>query len=213
LPVIRRKKRTRDLATFFGMLFFVIVLISVALSIGNLIAYREIISRLSNVTNYVDQKVNQVHKEVESVKALMAPNSLVDKYISAANYLREFGYDFERILANISDDPTTGYFMVFTIGNENVWFSIRDAEKTYFNKELKPGLSDYRFFYFKEPKIRTNYDVIIPPEATITVGKPGRIYLLFFGVGTKFHPTKVVQLTESKYENFAQKFSLYIPGR
>jgi len=157
------------------MLFFIIVLISVALSIGNLIAYREIISRLSNVTNYVDQKVNQVHKEVESVKALMAPNSLVDKYISAANYLREFGYDFERILANISDDPTTGYFMVFTIGNENVWFSIRDAEKTYFNKELKPGLSDYRFFYFKEPKIRTNYDVIIPPEATITVGKPGQI--------------------------------------
>jgi len=101
---------------------------------------------------------------------------------------------------------------VFVVGNETSWFTVKDKEKTYFSGELKPGLSNYRFFYFKEPRIKTNYDIIVPPNATITVGKAGKVYLLFYGVGSKFHPTKVVQLTETSYENFAAKFSLYIPG-
>lgn len=208
---VTKKRRSANLATFFGLLFFTIVIISVILSIGNLLAYREVLRRIDVMRKYVDSKVAEVQKELENYKALMAPNSLLDKYIAAVNYLRDFGYDFERILSNLSDDPTTGYFMVFVSGNENVWFSVKTSERTIFGRELKPGLSDYRFFYFKEPRIRTTYDISVPPDATIVAGKPNRVYLLFFGVGLRFHPTKVVQLTETVVENFAEKFSLYIP--
>ncbi|HOK88250.1 MAG TPA: hypothetical protein PK404_05395 [Fervidobacterium sp.] len=210
---VTKKRKTRDISSFFGILFFVVVIVSVVLSIGNLIRYREILAKYDEMKKYVDSKLSEVNSELENMKDLVGPNSLVDKYISAVNYLKEFGYDFEKILANVSDDPTTGYFMIFVAGNESSWVTIKDKENTYFSKELKPGLSNYRFFYFKEPRIRTNYDIIVPPEATIVAGKAGKVYLLFFGVGMSFHPTKVVQLTENTYENFASKFSLYIPGR
>ncbi|MGB4754707.1 MAG: hypothetical protein WBH69_01430 [Fervidobacterium sp.] len=210
---VTKKRKTRDISSFFGILFFVVVIVSVVLSIGNFIRYREILAKYDEMKKYVDSKVSEVNSELENMKDLVGPNSLVDKYISAVNYLKEFGYDFEKILANVSDDPTTGYFMIFVAGNESSWITIKDKENTYFSKELKPGLSNYRFFYFKEPRIRTNYDIIVPPEATIVAGKAGKVYLLFFGVGMNFHPTKVVQLTENTYENFASKFSLYIPGR
>ncbi|QAV34148.1 hypothetical protein CBS1_03970 [Fervidobacterium changbaicum] len=194
------------------MLFFLIVVVSVILSVGNFIRYTQILKKYDELKSYVDAKVTEMKSENERIKELLAPNSLVDKYIAAANYLREFGYDFEKVLVSINDDPTTGYFMVFVTGNESSWFSIKDSQKTYFSGELKPGLSNYRFFYFKEPRIKTNYDIIVPPNATITVGKAGKVYLLVFGVGLRFHPTKVVQLTETTYVNFAEKFSLYIPG-
>lgn len=210
---VTKKRKTRDISSFFSILFFVVVIVSVILSIGNFIRYREILAKYDEMKKYVDSKVSEVNSELENMKDLVGPNSLVDKYISAVNYLKEFGYDFEKILANVSDDPTTGYFMIFVAGNESSWITIKDKENTYFSKELKPGLSNYRFFYFKEPRIRTNYDIIVPPEATIVAGKAGKVYLLFFGVGMSFHPTKVVQLTENTYENFASKFSLYIPGR
>jgi cell division protein FtsL len=209
---IAKKKKTKDFSSFFGMLFFTIVIVSVILSVGNFVRYSQLLKQYNELKEYVNNKVSEMKAENEKLKDLLAPNSLVDKYIAAANYLRDFGYDFEKILVALNDDPTTGYFMVFVVGNETSWFTVKDKEKTYFSGELKPGLSNYRFFYFKEPRIKTNYDIIVPPNATITVGKAGKVCLLFYGVGLRYHPTKVVQLTETSYENFAAKFSLYIPG-
>ncbi|KAF2962049.1 hypothetical protein [Fervidobacterium sp. 2310opik-2] len=212
MPVVRKKK-TRDFSSFFGILFLLIVIVSVVLSLGNFIRYREILQKYDQLKKYVDNKVLEMNQQLEQTKTLIGPNSVIDKYISASTHLKEFGYDFEKILTAINDDPTTGYFMMFVVGNESVWVTVKDKDNTYFSKEVKPGLSNYRFFYFKEPKIKTNYDIIIPPESTITVGKTGKVYLLFYGVGLRFHPTKVVQLTDLTYENIATKFSLYIPGR
>ncbi|ABS60854.1 hypothetical protein [Fervidobacterium nodosum] len=212
MPVVRKKK-TRDFSSFFGILFLLIVIVSVVLSLGNFIRYREILQKYDQLKKYVDNKVLEMNEQLEQTKTLIGPNSVIDKYISASTHLKEFGYDFEKILTAINDDPTTGYFMMFVVGNESVWVTVKDKDNTYFSKEVQPGLSNYRFFYFKEPKIRTNYDIIIPPESTITVGKTGKVYLLFYGVGLRFHPTKVVQLTDMTYENIAAKFSLYIPGR
>ncbi|MFN4223998.1 MAG: hypothetical protein ACK4E1_04265 [Fervidobacterium nodosum] len=212
MPVVRKKK-TRDFSSFFGILFLLIVIVSVVLSLGNFIRYREILQKYDQLKKYVDNKVLEMNEQLEQTKTLIGPNSVIDKYISASTHLKEFGYDFEKILTTINDDPTTGYFMMFVVGNESVWVTVKDKDNTYFSKEVQPGLSNYRFFYFKEPKIKTNYDIIIPPESTITVGKTGKVYLLFYGVGLRFHPTKVVQLTDLTYENIATKFSLYIPGR
>lgn len=212
MPVVRKKK-TRDFSSFFGILFLLIVIVSVILSLGNFIRYKEILQKYDQLKKYVDNKVLEMNEQLEQTKTLIGPNSVIDKYISASTHLKEFGYDFEKILTAINDDPTTGYFMMFVVGNESVWVTVKDKDNTYFSKEVQPGLSNYRFFYFKEPKIKTNYDIIIPPESTITVGKTGKVYLLFYGVGLRFHPTKVVQLTDLTYENIATKFSLYIPGR
>ena len=43
------------------------------------------------------------------------------------------------------------------------------------------------------------------------IGKPGYVYFLVYGVGTSKHPTKVVQWKESRIDNLAKDFSLYIP--
>ncbi|MGB9614973.1 MAG: hypothetical protein ACP5KD_05155 [Fervidobacterium sp.] len=212
MPVIRRKKSSLA-PTFVGTFLIVIMIVSLVLSIGNFIRYREILQKYEEMKKYIDKKVSEVNEQLDQTKTLIGPNSVIDKYISAATQLRDFGYDFEKILSNIYDDPTTGYFMIFVAGNESVWVNIKDKDQNYFSGELKPGLANYKFFYFKEPRIKTNYDIIITPEVTINVGKTGRVYLLFYGVGVKFHPTKIVQLTDVRYENIAEKFSLYIPGR
>ncbi|MFN3692333.1 MAG: hypothetical protein ACK4R7_05535, partial [Fervidobacterium sp.] len=140
MPVTKRKK-SNVLPSFLGMLFLVIIVISVILSVGNFVRYREVLQKFSELKKYVDSKVENIYTELENTKQLFGPNSVLDKYIAASNHLRDFGYDFEKILSNISDDPTTGYFVVFVAGNESTWFTIKDQSKTYFSGELKPGLS------------------------------------------------------------------------
>jgi hypothetical protein len=103
--------------------------------------------------------------------------------------------------------------MVFVIGNESSWFTVKKGDQTYFSRELRPGLSKYKFYYFKEPRIKTDYDIIVSNDSDIVIGKPGRVYLLFFGVGSSFHPTKVVYIDTMKVENLRKTFSLYIPGK
>ncbi len=210
---IRRKKTSSSFSagTFLFVLFFMIIIISVVLSVSNFIRYKELLNKYNEIKKYVDNKVLNLSQEVQNVKDIFGPNSLLDKYIASVNYLRDFGYDFEKILANLYDDPTTGYFRVFVAGNQSSWFTIKEGDNVVFSKEFRPGLSEYRFFYFKEPRIKTNYDIMIKRDATIIVGKAGSVYLLFFGVGTSFHPTKVVHVTETTVPNFAEKYSLYIP--
>ncbi len=213
MSIRRRKPLSSSFSpgTFLFVLFFLIVVISIVLSISNFIRYKQLLGQYNEMKKYVDNKVKSLSEEVSNVKDIFGPNSLLDKYIASVNYLRDFGYDFEKILANLYDDPTTGYFRIFVAGNQSSWFTIKEGDNVAFSKELRPGLSEYRFFYFKEPRIKTNYDIIVKRDATIIVGKAGSVYLLFFGVGTSFHPTKVVQVTETTVPNFAEKYSLYIP--
>ncbi|MDK2886735.1 MAG: hypothetical protein PWP54_1298 [Thermosipho sp. (in: thermotogales)] len=209
----KKSKGASLLPYIFIFSIILIFVISVVLSISNFIRYRNILEEYSLLKEYLNSKLSNYEMKLKDLEAKLGPNSLVDKYILSANYINNFGVDLEYIMSNLEDDPGTGYFMVFVIGNESSWFTVKKGNQTYFSRELKPGLSKYKFYYFKEPRIKTNYDIIVPSDSDIVVGKPGRVYLLFFGVGSTFHPTKVVYIDEMKVENLKKTFSLYIPGK
>lgn len=73
---VTKKRKTRDISSFFSILFFVVVIVSVILSIGNFIRYREILAKYDEMKKYVDSKVSEVNSELENMKDLVGPNSL-----------------------------------------------------------------------------------------------------------------------------------------
>ncbi len=162
---------------------------------------------IASLTQRIDSLTNRLSK----LEELLKPGSGIEKLIASANYLSNLSVDLERILEELTDDPTTGYIRLFVIGQENVWVTFRKGNEVYFSRELKPGLAPYKFYYFKEPSIQTQYSVKIPRDCSITIGKPGTVYFLVYGVGTTRHPTKVVIWKDARVENLERDFSLYIP--
>ncbi len=154
-------------------------------------------------------------KRIGRVEDLIGPNSPLDKYINDVNYLKNILSDLstvEKALADFSDDPRRGYFRVLVIGSEKVWFEIEHSGRKIFASELFPGLSPYKFYYFKPPNVSIGYVVDVPPDSSIVVGIPDRVFLIFFGVGTsQARPVKIVKLTETYYKNLKESFKLYIP--
>ncbi|MBO8139677.1 MAG: hypothetical protein J7J43_04555 [Thermosipho sp. (in: Bacteria)] len=212
-PSHKKKREFSLLPYIFIFSLILIFIISVVLSVSNFFRYRNLLEEYNSLKNYVNNKLSNYELKLNDLQTKLGPNSLVDKYILSANYMNNFGVDLEYIMSNLEDDPGTGYFMVFVIGNESSWLTVKKGNQTYFSRELKPGLSKYKFYYFKEPRIKTDYDIIISSDSDLVVGKPGRVYLLFFGVGSGFHPTKVVFIDKMKIENLQKTFSLYIPGK
>lgn len=208
-------KRRRERIWPYVLVFVVIILfiITVFFAFGNFFRYRKILDEYNSLKKFVESKLNGYEVKLKDLESKFGPNSVLDKYILSVNYLKNFGADLEYILNNIEDEPGTGYFMVFVVGNEPSWVTVKDDKKTYFSREIYPGLSKYKFYYFKSPKIMTDYDIIVPPDADIVVGKAGKVYLLFYGVGSSFHPTKIVHIEDMKVDNLMKTFSLYVPGR
>ena len=174
----------------------------------------------------IEERVDDLERRLEKVKAdlsdrigrvedLIGPNSPIDKYINDLSYVKGLLSDLkniERILSELPEDPTSGYFRVLVIGSEKVWFEVGKGKKRYFADELFPGLSPQRFYYFKPPNVELDYVVPIPPDSYVTIGKPGRVFLVFFGVGIPGkRPVKIVKLDKNHYESLKDAFNLYIP--
>ena len=209
-----RKRNRSDIVYIVIVLsIFVLFLITVFFAFGNFFRYRKILNDYNALKNYVESKLSAYETKIKELESKLGPNSVIDKYILSFNYLKNFGVDLEHVLNNLEDEPGTGYFMVFVVGNESSWLTVKDGNKTYFSKEIYPGLSKYKFYYFKEPRILTDYDVVVSPDVSIVVGKPGRVYLLFYGVGTGYHPTKIVKVDEMKVNNIMKTYNLYVPGK
>ncbi|ABR30498.1 hypothetical protein SU69_03240 [Thermosipho melanesiensis] len=208
-----RKKRISIWPFVLFISIVVIFVMTIFFSFGNFFRYRKLLNDYNALKSYMSSKLQNYETKLKDLDSKLGPNSLIDKYILSVNYLKNFGADLEQVLSNIEDEPGTGYFMVFVVGQESSWFTVKKGEKTYFSRELYPGLSKYRFYYFKEPRIKTDYDIVISPDADIVVGKAGKVYLLFYGVGVSFHPTKVVHVTKMTVDNLKKTYNLYVPGR
>lgn len=209
-----RKRNRSDIVYIVIVLsIFVLFLVTMFFAFGNFFRYRKILNDYNALKNYVESKLSAYETKIKELESKLGPNSVIDKYILSFNYLKNFGVDLEHVLDNLEYEPGTGYFMVFVVGNESSWLTVKDGNKTYFSKEIYPGLSKYKFYYFKEPRILTDYDVVVSPDVSIVVGKPGRVYLLFYGVGTSYHPTKIVKVDEMKVNNIMKTYNLYVPGK
>ncbi|MBO8161728.1 MAG: hypothetical protein H0Z24_08850 [Thermosipho sp. (in: Bacteria)] len=209
----KKKKEYSILPYLFLFSIILIFVIAVVLSIGNFLRYRNLLDEYNSLKNYVNEKLSGYESKLSGLETRLGPNSLFDKYILSVNYMKNFGVDLEYIMSNLEDEPGTGYFMIFVVGEETSWVTVKKGNKTYFSRELKPGLSKYKFYYFKKPRIETDYDIVIPDDSDIVVGKPGKVYLLIFGVGSSYHPTKIVIINELKVTNLRKTFSLYVPGK
>ncbi|MCS7175314.1 hypothetical protein [Pseudothermotoga sp.] len=205
------RKRGEFLANFLVFLVISVFVCGFVLSIVSFFYYLSQKKNNEKLIISLTQKIDSLANRVLKLEELLKPGTGIEKLITSANYLSSMSTDLERILEELTDDPTTGYIRLFVIGQENVWVTFRKGNEVYFSRELKPGLAPYRFYYFKEPTIQTQYSVKVPRDCSITIGKPGTVYFLIYGVGTTKHPTKVVIWKDAKVENLEKDFSLYIP--
>ncbi|AJC73876.1 hypothetical protein AJ81_06365 [Pseudothermotoga hypogea DSM 11164 = NBRC 106472] len=205
------RKKGDFLTSFLVFLLISVFICGFALSIVSFFYYLN--QRKQNEKNLaaLSQKIDTLSSRISKIEELLKAGTGIEKIITSANYLSNLSVDLERILEEMVDDPTTGYIRLFVIGQENVWVTFRKGNEIYFSRELKPGLAPYKFYYFKEPSIQTQYSIKIPRDCTIVIGKPGTVYFLVYGVGTTKHPTKVVIWKEPRVENLERDFSLYIP--
>jgi len=202
------RKKNWFVSLLASMLVLAILMFFI-LSVYNLIEIRRLGRKFEDFEKRFLSELDS--PRMKMIEELLAPNSILSHYITAHEYFKKATVDLEKIFSELDDDPTTGYIRVFIVGNDPVWVTIRKGDTVIFSRDLKPGLSPYRFFYYKEPKVKTSYDITIPRDASLVVGVPNRVFLLVFGVGTSHHPTKIVQVTQSRIENIARDLNLYIP--
>ncbi len=186
----------------------------------SLFAFKELVDvrrELLSLRSAISKVKSELSTRISRVEDLIGPNSPIDKYISDMSYVKGVLSDLDnikRILSEMPDDPTSGYFRVLVIGSEKVWFEVGKGNKKYFAEELFPGLSPERFYYFKSPNVDLDYIVSVPSDSYISIGKPGRVFLIFFGVGVPGkRPVKIVELEEKYYPSLRSSFHLYIPGK
>ncbi|MGJ8455236.1 hypothetical protein ACSFC1_08030 [Pseudothermotoga sp. U03pept] len=205
------RKRREFLVSFLVFLFIVALVCGSVLSIFSFVYYLKQKKQQDAVVSSLEKKINMLNDRISKLESSFGPNSVFDKYISAANFLSNTSTDLERIVEELYDDPTTGYLRLFVMGQESVWVTFRKGDTVYFSRELKPGLAPYKFYYFKTPPIQTQYSLQVPRDCTIVIGKPGMVSFLIYGVGTKQHPTKVITWKDARVNNLESDFSLYIP--
>ncbi|AEH50896.1 hypothetical protein [Pseudothermotoga thermarum] len=205
------RRQGQNIVAFFVFLFFFALVFGSVASVFSLIYYNKVRENYEARVKALENKINLLNDKVVKLENLYGQGGVIEKFINSANFLANTAVDLERIIESIYDDPTTGYIQLFVMGQENVWITFRKGDTVYFSRELKPGLAPYKFYYFKEPAIKTQYTVIIPPDCSIVIGKPGMVVFLVYGVGTRFHPTKIVTWREARVNNLVVDFSLYIP--
>ena len=195
----------------------VAIVVSLAVSIFTL---KEIVALKAEVSSFkkeIADVKSGLSRRIGRIEDLIGPNSPIDKYINDVSYVKGILSDLDnikRILSEMPEDPTSGYFRVLVIGSEKVWFEVGKGNKKYFAQELFPGLSPERFYYFKPPNVDLDYIIPVPSDSYVVVGKPGRVFLIFFGVGVPGkRPVKIVQLSEKRYPSLQKSFNLYIPGK
>ncbi len=205
------KKKRELLTTFLVLLFFFWLIAGSIVSLFSLIYYDKVKEEYKLGIRNLENKLKALEDKVSKLESLYGQGGVFEKFIASANFLSNTSVDLERIIESIYDDPTTGYIQLFVMGQDNVWVTFQKGQTIYFSRELKPGLAPYKFYYFKEPSIKTQYSVIIPRDCSIVIGKPGMVVFLVYGVGTKQHPTKVVTWRDSRVNNIETDFTLYIP--
>ena len=210
-------KRTERTGIFLVSLVFTAVVFSLVASIFSIYEMARVGEELKKIKKDVEKVRSDLSDRIKRVEELIGPNSPLDRYINDLSYVRGLLSDLEnieRILSELPEDPTSGYFRVLVVGSEKVWFEVGKGKKKYFAEELFPGISSERFYYFKPPNVDLKFIVPISADSYVTVGKPSRVYLIFFGVGVPGkRPVKIVKLEKKHYDSIKDDFHLYIPGK
>ncbi len=212
---MRRYKSSDSKATLLLSLLIVALFFSITISVISFYKLYTCTKGLDSLKKELSKTKSELSKRIGRVEDLVGPNSPLDRYINDFHYVKNVLSDlknFEKIISELDDNPRSGYFKVLVVGAQKVWFEVEGNGKKLFAGELFPGISPYKFYYFKAPDAMLDYIIKVPPSASITVGKPDRVFLIFFGVGTSAErPVKIVKLSKTRYVNIEKSFNLYIP--
>ncbi|KAF2955380.1 hypothetical protein [Marinitoga sp. 38H-ov] len=196
------------------LLYLAIILsfISIIMSIGSEIRLNKFENYMESLFNRQNSKVNDsistLNTKLEEINKYFEPNGIVEKYINYKSNLEKHLTDLEKLLTLATEDQNVGYFQLYITGSREVWIGIKDAKDTYlFQGMLKPGLSPYKFYFFKSPSVKTNYTIEIPYNSKIQTANPNNIYFLIEEPGQR----RLKQMPNSKLENISEDLNLYIP--
>ncbi|MCD6450372.1 MAG: hypothetical protein J7L34_07700, partial [Thermotogaceae bacterium] len=111
---------------------------------------------IKKLTAELNKTKAALSERIGRVEDLVGPNSPLDRYINDFYYVKNVLSDlksFERIISELDDNPKSGYFKVLVVGTEKVWFEVEGYGRKLFASELFPGISPYKFYYFKAPDV------------------------------------------------------------
>jgi hypothetical protein len=205
--VTGEKKRTTFLPYFLTIIAIVFAFM----------AYYKMIETENSVTKRMDAmsaKYNGWYQEIkqksEENSDLLKPNGLINKTLISSNLMNEYIVGIDDILnaSQEKDFSKVAFARLFISGSSPVYISIEGNSKTLFAKNMNPGLSDERFYYYKQPQILIeDKTIIIPRNFKITSGNYENTYLLFFNFGD----TKLARMDKQKISNVPSQYSIWLP--
>ncbi len=205
-----------QIALVIGLTLIIMSVVAFVFSLAAIQRSAEVARRFASLENRMlrsfQETTSELTSQVESLRSLLVAGGILEQHIVAREFLQNAQRDLDIILTELQDSSDRPYFRVFVTGNRDVWigFKRRAADGTYtFQKNFSPGLSDEKFFYFKEPLVETNYTIMLSREAYIRTASPENVYLIFSG----FDSGKLVVMPSVEVSNIGQRFNLYIPGQ
>ncbi|WGS64772.1 hypothetical protein [Marinitoga aeolica] len=196
------------------LLYLAIILsvISIIMSIGSEIRFSKFQNYMESLFNRQNAKVNDnvsmLNTKLEEMGKYFEPNGIVEKFINYKSNLEKHLNDLEKLLTLAQEDQNVGYFQLYITGSREVWIGIKDEKEKYiFQGMLKPGLSPYKFYFFKDPSIRTSYTINVPYNAQIQTANPDNVYFLIQEPGQR----RLKKMPEAKLKNISEELNLYIP--
>ncbi|WP_129407923.1 hypothetical protein [Marinitoga lauensis] len=196
------------------LLYLAIILsiISIIMSIGSEIRFSKFQNYMESLFNRQNAKVNDnismLNTKLEEMEKYFEPNGIVEKFINYKSNLEKHLNDLEKLLTLAQEDKNVGYFQLYITGSREVWIGIKDEKGKYvFQGMLKPGLSPYKFYFFKDPSIRTSYTINVPYNSQIQTANPDNVYFLIQEPGQR----RLKKMPEAKIKNISEELNLYIP--
>ncbi|MGC8705039.1 MAG: hypothetical protein ACP5RU_06235 [Athalassotoga sp.] len=136
------------------------------------------ISNMDSEIKSINGQINDINSNISILKQDIYPGGIIDKYISAYNFLSNTSVDLQRILTFASQQPQAQYFTIYVTGNRGVWINVSKKDQYILQAELRPGLSNYMFFYSGTPTVKTIYTISVDNSCFVTSNDASATYFL-----------------------------------
>ncbi len=199
------KRRRTSPALAIGLFLIMAAIIGFIFSLIAINKVGQMEAELTQMRKQYDQELLSIEDDFKaklaSVERLLGSGGTLEQYIVAKNFLSNTTVDLEAIITEAQKASDRPYFRVFVTGTKDIWVGIKKASTDsgyFFQKNFKPGLSQEKFYYFKNPEVETKYTIMVGKDAYLRTGAPESVYLIFFG----FDSGKLVRIPQSRSQIF-----------
>ncbi|HOO32037.1 MAG TPA: hypothetical protein PK466_03245 [Thermotogota bacterium] len=198
-----------------GFLPYFLMIIAVVIALMAFFRMIETENAVTDRMNAMSAKYNEWYQEIkqqtEENSELLKPNGVINKTLIASNLMNEYIVGIDDIInaRQENDFSKVAFARLFISGSNPVYISVEGNSKVLFAKNINPGLSEERFYYYKQPQTMIeDKTIVIPRNFKITSGNYENTYLLFFNFGD----TKLVKMDAQKISNVISKYNIWLPA-